>query len=76
MVEIKFWRELFTNISKGRILGRIIVELRIKVEEIMKKYWSIIWRSNNVMFINNDVMGRHIRIRKDNSRIVKEVGEN
>ena len=58
MVEIKLWQELFTNISKGRILGRIIVELRIKVEEIMKKYWSIIWRSNDVMFINNDVMGR------------------
>ena len=59
MVEIiKFWRELFTNISKSRILGRIIVELRIKVEEIMKKYWSIIWCSNDVMFINNDVMGR------------------
>ena len=58
LVERKFWRELFTNISKGRILGRIIVELRIKVKEIMKKYWSIIWRSNDVMFINNDVMGR------------------
>jgi hypothetical protein len=36
--EKKLRRKLCTNISKGRILGRIIVELRIKVEEIMKKY--------------------------------------